>query len=110
MTAHHNSATSGRHPFRKRLGFVAGLFIAAMAVNSDAYARSDLRTMTCSQAQEYVKLHNGTVATYDIYKFARFVNSGRFCNSDEHAVSKWIATKDNQKCRINYVCERRMDD
>ena len=73
-------------------------------------ARPDLRTMTCQQAQNMVLQRGSVVATTGRYTYRRFVSHFRYCDYWERTASAWVKTKDNPKCRINYVCEERLDD
>ena len=73
-------------------------------------ARPDLRTMTCQQAQDMVINRGAVVATTGKYTYRRFVSHFRYCDYWERAASAWVNTKDNPKCRIDYVCEERLDD
>ena len=73
-------------------------------------ARPDLRAMTCQQAQNLVFQRGSVVATTGKYTYRRFVSHFRYCDYWEWTVSAWVKTKDNPKCRIDYVCEERLDD
>ena len=78
-----------------------------------AYARPDVRTMTCSQAKALVRQSGAVVMTTGRYTYDRFVASRSYCERTYITGPAWIATKDTSECQVGFRCEeptRRIND
>jgi hypothetical protein len=90
---------------------VAGAAIAIPAMMpGEAMARPDTRTMTCQQAQDFVRRSGAVVMTTGQHTYERLVSNQGYCDFDEMTWLKVAPTKDNPKCRVGYYCRPRMDD
>ncbi len=84
------------------------ILILLLLVPDIAYARPDVRTMTCAQANALVLQFGAVVMTTDRYTYDRFVAGQRFCYPPDVIQRAWIATGDTRKCQIAYTCEQRI--
>jgi len=86
-----------------RAGMVAALLVAA---GSAAYARSDARTMTCSEIQALLQRDGSAVLTTGANTFDRYVSGQSACTGTEVARARSVAASDGQ-CQV-YRCENRI--
>lgn len=88
----------------------AAAAMAAPMVPGEAMARPDTRTMTCQQAQDFVRRSGAVVMSTGQHTYDRIVSNRGFCDADEITWLKIAPTKDNPKCRVGYYCRTRIDD
>jgi len=87
----------------KRIVLTAG---AVLALSSAAVeARPSLHTMSCAQAQAFVQSHGSVVANTGPMTYQKFVSQSRYCDRGQRAVSTYVKTRDNARCRIDYACK-----
>ena len=82
--------------------------LSACAV-SPAEARVDERTLTCAEARALVQGEGAVVLTTGRYTYERFVADQRFCERDEITRPRRTLTRDDEDCRIGYICRPRPD-
>jgi hypothetical protein len=80
------------------------LILAALATPADA--RPDPRTMTCEKAQSLVNNAGRIVMTTGPNTFAEIVAASSACRVSM-ASPQTVATRDNPRCRIGFVCRPR---
>lgn len=80
--------------------------LALTVVSSvDAYARPDVRTMTCAQAKYMVQANGAVVFTFTNNTYDRVVKNRRFCDRHEDASKSIIVkTKDKNRCNVGKKC------
>jgi hypothetical protein len=83
---------------------VASLLLICLA--SAGHARSDARTLTCSQVQALLDSQGSAVLSTGPNSFDRYVSLGASCMVLELWQPVFIATKDSGQCRV-YRCQRR---
>jgi hypothetical protein len=74
-----------------------------------AEARTDVRRLTCTQAQALVREQGAAVLTTGQYTYERFVLDQRFCDGRKQTRPGRASTRDDPSCRIGYVCRPRPD-
>ena len=87
--------------------------ILLLAIADAAYARPDVRTMTCAQAKALVRQSGAVVLTTGKYTYDRFVAGRAYCERTYITGNAWIATKDTRQCQVGFRCEeptRRIND
>jgi hypothetical protein len=89
---------------------MASVAVIASAFPETASARPDTRTMTCQQAQDFVRRSGAVVMSTGQYTYERIVTNQSFCDFDEITWLMVAPTKDVQKCRVGYYCRTRIDD
>jgi hypothetical protein len=89
---------------------MAGFAILAVAFPQAAQARPDTRTMTCQQAQEFVRRNGAVVMTTGPHTFERIVSNRSFCDFDETTWLMVAPTRDVPNCRVGSYCRTRIDD
>ena len=82
-------------------------WILLLTIADVAYARPDIRTMTCTQAKALVQQSGSVVMTTGKYTYDRFVAGQAYCERPYVKRRAWIATKDTKKCQVGYTCEDR---
>lgn len=80
---------------------IAGLAIVGAAA---AQARPSLYTMTCSEAQAFVKKQGAVVANTGPQTSARIVANGSYCDRMQITKAYFGKTRDNPQCRIGFRC------
>ncbi len=70
-----------------------------------AAARPDTRSMTCAQAQNFVRQRGAVVMTTGPHTYQRFVTHWRYCDSWEKLFPEMAPTRDNPKCIVAYRCD-----
>ena len=73
-----------------------------------AYARPDVRTMSCAQARALVLQSGAVVMTNGRYTFDRYVARQAYCYPPDVIQRAWVATADTNQCNIGYTCEQRV--
>jgi len=73
-----------------------------------AYARPDVRTMSCAQARGLVMQNGAVVLTTGRHTYDRYVAGQRFCYPPDVIQRAWVATGDVSRCNIGYTCEQRI--
>ncbi len=89
---------------------MAGFAILAVAFPQAAQARPDTRTMTCQQAQDFVRKSGAVVMTTGPHTFERIVSNRSFCDFDETTWLMVAPTRDVPNCRVGSYCRTRIDD
>jgi hypothetical protein len=84
--------------------------IASVLTASTAYARSDIRRMTCAQVNTYIQISGAIVLTITETRFARFVPNTIYCDFNERARPTREEVVGRSQCEIRYICVRRMED
>jgi hypothetical protein len=90
--------------------FVASFAVSASAFPETASARPDTRTMTCQQAQEFVRRSGAVVMTTGPRTFERIVANRSFCDFDETTWLMVAPTRDVPNCRVGSYCRTRIND
>jgi len=88
----------------RRLTFL----IILLSLADLAYARPDVRTMSCAQASALVRQSGAVVLTTGRYTYDRYVAGQTFCERPFVTRSAWVATADTDRCNIGYTCEQRI--
>ncbi|WP_417680158.1 hypothetical protein [Roseibium sp.] len=78
--------------------------VLAILAASPAGARPSVYTMTCAQAQAFVKQQGAVVANTGPQTFQRFVTDQRGCSRQEVAWPAYGRTRDNPQCLIGMKC------
>jgi len=74
----------------------------------DAFARPDVRTMTCAQARALVLQNGAVVLTTGQYTYDRYVARQAYCFAPFVIQRAWVATADTEQCPVGYTCEQRV--
>ncbi len=82
------------------------IWILLLTIADAAYARPDVRTMTCAQAKALVRQSGAVVLTTGEYTYDRFVASRAFCERTYTTGPAWVATTDTSQCQVGFRCER----
>ncbi len=82
---------------------LASVLVTATA--GTAFARPDVRTMTCAQAQALVQREHSIVLTTGAHTYDKFVSSDRYCELAYSGKRTWVATRDKQECLVGLVCK-----
>jgi hypothetical protein len=88
----------------------AALALALVTVAGPASARPDTRTMTCAQAQTYVKQNNAIVMTTGQNTYTRIVSGQGSCSQSQTTRRLSAPTVDNPKCQVGFECRERQFD
>lgn len=94
---------TGNISLRAAIGVVTvtiGVCLSALS----ASARPSVYTMTCAQAQAFVKQHGAVVANTGPQTFERFVTDQRGCDRQQAAWPAYGRTRDNPQCLIGMKC------
>lgn len=75
-----------------------------------AQGRPDTLRMSCGQAAGIVRQSGAIVLGTGPNIYDRYVASRAFCQRDEQAEPRWLATADTRQCFVGYGCERRYGD
>ncbi|WP_310619427.1 hypothetical protein [Flexibacterium corallicola] len=78
--------------------------ICCLLASPLAAQRLDTRKMTCTQAKQLVQKRGTVVLTTGQRTYDRFVANIHFCEYRESLRSRWVPTKDTEKCHIGYIC------
>ena len=92
---------------RKVLMRKLAIWILLVTIADAAYARPDVRTMTCAQAKALVKQSGSVVMTTGKYTYERYVAGQANCERPYVTRRAWIATKDTNECLVVFRCEDR---
>ena len=92
---------------RKVLMRKLAIWILLVTIADAAYARPDVRTMTCAQAKAFVLQSGSVVMTTGKHTYDRFVAGQAYCERPLVTRRAWIATKDTKECLIGFRCEDR---
>ena len=84
------------------------LSILLLTIADIAYARPDVRTMSCAQASAIVRQSGAVVLTTGRYTYDRYVAGQRYCERPFVIRRAWVATGDTRQCNIGYTCEQRI--
>ena len=84
------------------------ILIVLLSFSDIAYARPDVRTMSCAQASALVRQNGAIVMTNGRYTYDRYVAGQRYCFRPDVIQRAWVATADNNQCNIGYTCEQRI--
>ena len=88
---------------RSAIGAATIALLAVLAASS-ASARPSVYTMTCAQAQAFVKKQGAVVANTGPQTFERFVVDQRGCDREQVAWPAYGRTRDNPQCLIGMKC------
>jgi len=102
-----HAGTVERYERRKVLMWKLAIWILLLTIADAAYARPDVRTMTCAQSKALVLQSGSVVMTTGKHTYDRFVASQAYCERPSVIRRAWIATKDTKKCQIGFRCEDR---
>ncbi|WP_346898413.1 hypothetical protein [uncultured Roseibium sp.] len=84
-----------------RSALIVGLVLLSAGV---AQARPSLYTMTCSEAQAFVKKQGAVVANTGPQTSARIVADGSHCDRMQIIKAFFGKTRDKPQCRIGFRC------
>jgi len=70
-----------------------------------AHARPDTRTMTCTQAQTFVKQNKAIVMSTGPNTYERIVVGQGYCGPSQVTKLMIAPTVDQKKCRVGNYCE-----
>jgi hypothetical protein len=83
------------------------ILIVLLSFSDIAFARPDVRTMSCAQASALVWQNGAVVLTTGRYTYDRYVAGQRYCYPPSVIRRAWVATGDTKRCNIGYTCEQR---
>lgn len=83
--------------------------VASLTFAGQAFARPDVRTMNCAQAQALVEQSGAVVLTTGRYTYNRFVTGPYYCGFDEVAKLTWVQTQDAAQCPVGYTCQQNVE-
>ncbi|WP_417694516.1 hypothetical protein [Roseibium sp.] len=108
MTATDFTRSFERRPSPNTLSRKAiGLALASCALlvgTGSAYARPDLRQLTCAQAQNMVRDNGQVVFTTSNTTYSMFVSNRRYCDARQSVRTQFGPTADNPRCPVAYEC------
>lgn len=81
--------------------------VLLLAMADIAYARPDVRTMSCAQAKALVLQSGAVVMTTGRHTYDRFVAGQSYCYPPDVIQRAWVATADTNQCQIGFTCEQR---
>ncbi|HSG96223.1 MAG TPA: hypothetical protein VLA28_11940 [Afifellaceae bacterium] len=84
------------------------ILVVLLAMADIAYARPDVRTMSCAQARALVIQYGAVVLTTGRYTYDRYVAGQAYCEMPFVIRRAWVATADTRRCNIGYTCEQRV--
>ena len=84
------------------------LLILFLTIADIAYARPDVRTMSCAQASALVRQSGAVVLTTGRYTYDRYVARQAYCDRPYVIRRAWVGTADTNRCNIGYTCEQRV--
>lgn len=84
------------------------IWILLLLIPDIAYARPDVRTMTCAQATALVRQYGAVVLTTGRYIYDRYVAGQGYCERPYIIQWAWVATSDTSRCLIGFTCEQRI--
>lgn len=84
------------------------LSILLLTIADIAYARPDVRTMSCAQASAIVRQSGAVVMTTGRFTYDRYVAGQAYCERPYVIHRAWVATADTNQCNIGYTCEQRV--
>jgi hypothetical protein len=93
-----------RNERRKVLMQKLAIWILLVTIADVAYARPDVRTMTCAQAKALVLKSGSVVMTTGKYTYERYVAGRAYCERPYVIRRAWIATKDTNECLVGFRC------
>ena len=70
-----------------------------------AEARPDTRSMTCAQAQDFVRRHGAVVMTTGRHTYQRIVSQHRYCDPWQQLFPERAPTRDAPQCVVGYRCD-----
>tara|TARA_R110000751_G_scaffold10055_2_gene37338 strand:- start:174687 stop:174995 length:309 start_codon:yes stop_codon:yes gene_type:complete len=94
---------------------VLAMCLLAVSMPAQAINRYDTAALTCQRIQailqsegsailRYPSPRNSQLTLYDVY-----VMNPVFCQSGEHAVSAFVPSSDNKRCRVRQCLQRQSD-
>lgn len=93
------------------MALVAGAFVSTATLfgpamdTASAQARPDTRSMTCAQAQNFVRQRGAVVMTTGRNTFERIVASARYCPPQQNFLRRFNAeTSDARHCQVGFTC------
>lgn len=89
---------------------VTAATVALLAASGTAYARPDVRTMSCAHAQAFLESKGAVVFTTGKYTYDRFISGTSFCPLPDVPVLTYVQTRDNPQCPVGYTCQQNTDD
>ncbi len=84
------------------------VLIVLLSLADVAWARPDVRTMSCAQARALVLQSGAVVLTTGRYTYDRYVSRQAYCERPFVIRRAWVATRDTNQCNIGYTCEPRV--
>ena len=84
------------------------ILIVLLSLTDVAWARPDVRTMSCAQARALVVQYGAVVMTNGRYTYDRYVAGQAYCFPPDVIQRAWVATSDTRQCLIGYTCEQRI--
>lgn len=75
-----------------------------------AHARTDARTLSCQAAKDLVYGSGAIVLTTGPNTYDRYVAAQSYCAFPLVAMPAWIATADNPRCAVGFLCTQKKDD
>ncbi|MDJ0931870.1 hypothetical protein [Breoghania sp.] len=90
---------------RRMAASILILVSCILSVGSAYAARPDTRSMTCAQAQDFVRCHGAVVMTTGPHTFQRFVSQQRYCDRWQQLFPERAPTRDNSQCVVGYRCD-----
>lgn len=84
------------------------ILIVLLSFTDIAFARPDVRTMSCAQARALVRQYGAVVMTTGPHTYRRYVAGQGYCYIPYVIQLAWIATADTSQCNIGFTCEQRV--
>jgi hypothetical protein len=86
---------------------MAGAIISAIGP-SVVEARTAIYTMSCAQAQSYIRQKGAAVVDTGPRTFERIVANRSYCDFDQRIRPFYNKTRDVPKCNVGFECFRRI--
>lgn len=89
-----------------RLGklFVLSVGVLAIMAQAGVEARTSIYSMSCEQAQSYIKKQGAAVVDTSPTTFYRIVTNRSYCQPEERLRRYYNRTSDNPKCNLGFEC------
>lgn len=87
--------------------FLVSSILLTISAQVSVEARTAIYTMSCAQAQSYIRQRGAAVVDTGPRTFERVVTNRSYCDFDERLRPFYNRTRDNPKCNVGFECFRR---